>query len=98
MHPNIIKTSIAYGELMDMIPTFIDFELGETRGFPFTYDFPDSSLTNGQSVLVPGGLVYNVRQLHSFLYGIDNYIPSDNVIDIDGELKRRTGIDDIKKP
>ncbi len=95
---NIIKTSIAYGELMDMIPTFIDFELGETRGFPFTYDFPDSSLTNGQSVLVPGGLVYNVRQLHSFLYGIDNYIPSDNVIDIDGELKRRTGIDDIKKP
>lgn len=93
---NIIKTSIAYDELMDMIPVFIDFELGETKGFPFTYDFPDSSLTNGQSALVPGGLVYNVRQLHKFLYGIENYIPSDKVIKIDGELKRRTGIDDIR--
>lgn len=93
---NIIKTSIAYDELMDMIPVFINFELGETKGFPFTYDFPDSSLTNGQSALVPGGLVYNVRQLHKFLYGIENYIPSDRVIKIDGELKKRTGIEDIR--
>lgn len=94
---NIIRTSISYDELMDMIPVFIEFEMGETRGFPFTYDFPDSSLTNGQSALVPGGLVYNVRELHKFLYGIDNYIPSDNVIKIDGELRKKTGVEDIRQ-
>lgn len=95
---NVIRTSIAYDELMEMIPTFINFELGQTKGFPFTYDFPDSSLTNGQSALVPGGLVYNVRHLHEFLYGVDNYIPSDKVNNIDRELKKATGIDDIKIP
>ncbi len=90
---NIMKTSIGYDELMDMISVFIDFELADTKGFPFTYDFPDASLTNGQSALVPKGLVYNVRQLHKFLYDIDNYTPSDNVIKIDGELVRKTGIE-----
>lgn len=85
---NIIKTSIPYDELMDMIPVFIEFELGETRGFPFTYDFPDSSLTNGQSALVADGLADNVRELHGFLYDIDNYIPTDTIIDIDAELKK----------
>lgn len=95
---NIIKTSISYDDMMDMIPTFIDFELGETKGFPFTYDFPKSSLTNGQSALAPGGLVYNVRKLHEFLYGDSDYVPSDNVIEIDTEIKEKTGIDDIELP
>lgn len=93
---NIIKTSISYDDMMDMIPTFIDFELGETKGFPFTYDFPASYVTNGQSALVPGGLVYNVRKLHEFFYGDAKFIPSDKVIEIDAELKEDTGIEDIE--
>ena len=95
---NIIKTSIPYDDMMDMIPAFIDFELGETKGFPFTYDFPRSSLTNGQSALAPGGLVYNVRMLHEFLYGDNDYVPSHKVIEIDAEIKEKTGIDDIELP
>ena len=95
---NIIRTSISYDDMIDMIPVFLEFELGETKGFPFTYDFPESELTNGQSALVPGGLVYNVRKLHEFLYGDDNYIPSDNVIKIDAQLKKKTGIEDILMP
>lgn len=94
----IIKTSIPYDDMMDMIPTFIEFKLGETKGFPFTYDFPKQSLTNGQSALVPGGLVYNVRKLHEFFYGDTNFIPSDNVIEIDAKLKENTGIDNIELP
>lgn len=93
---NIIRTSISYDDMIEMIPVFLEFELGETKGFPFTYDFPDSSITNGQSALVPGGLVYNVRKLHSFLYGEDDYIPSDKVINIDSQLKKKTGIEDIE--
>lgn len=94
---NIIRTSISYDDMIDMIPVFLEFDMGETRGFPFTYDFPDSELTNGQSALVPGGLVYNVRKLHEFLYGDDSYIPSDDVIKIDGQLKKKTGVEDIEQ-
>ena len=94
---NIIKTSIPYDDMLDMISVFIDFELGETKGFPFTYDFPESYLTNYESALVPGGLVYNVGRLHEFLYGDKEYKPSKSVMEIDAELKLNTGIQNIEK-
>jgi hypothetical protein len=84
--------------MMDMIPTFIDFELGETRGFPFTYEFPESYLTNGESAIGIGGLSYNVSKLHSFLYGDDDYKPSSHVEKLDEKLKDIIGVEDILLP
>ena len=95
---NFIKTSIDYDLMMDMIPTFIDFELGDTKGFPFTYDFPDSSLTNGESAIGVGGLSYNVSKLHSFLYGDENYKPSKHVQELDEKLKDITGVEEMWLP
>ena len=95
---NFIRTSIEYDLMMEMIPTFIDFELGETRGFPFTYDFPKSSLTNGESAIAVGGLKYNVSKLHEFLYGDMNYKPSEHVEKLDEKLKSMLGVEDILLP
>lgn len=95
---DFIKTSIEYDLMMDMIPTFIDFELGETRGFPFTYDFPDKSLTNGESAIAVGGLSYNVSKLHKFLYGDSAYVPSNHVQGLDTKLKDMIGANDILLP
>lgn len=95
---DFIKTSIEYDLMMDMIPTFIDFELGETRGFPFTYDFPDKSLTNGESAIAIGGLSYNVSKLHMFLYGDSAYVPSNHVQGLDTKLKDMIGANDILLP
>ena len=95
---NFIRTSIEYDLMMDMIPTFIDFELGETRGFPFTYDFPKSSLTNGESAIAVGGLKYNVSKLHEFLYGDVDYKPSEHVEKLDEKLKDILGSEDILLP
>jgi LCP family protein required for cell wall assembly len=93
---NFIRTSIEYDLMMDMIPTFIDFELGETKGFPFTYDFSPSYLTNGESAIGVGGLSYNVGLLHGFLYGDENYKPSKHVQELDEKLKEITGVEEIK--
>ena len=93
---NFIRTSIEYDLMMDMIPTFIDFELGETKGFPFTYEYPESYLTNGESAIGIGGLSYNVSMLHSFLYGDENYKPSKHVQELDEKLKEITGVEEIK--
>lgn len=95
---DFIKTSIEYDLMMDMIPTFIEFELGETRGFPFTYDFPDKSLTNGESAIAVGGLSYNVSKLHQFLYGDSNYAPSSHVQTLDTKLKNMLGVEDMLLP
>ena len=93
---NFIRTSIEYDLMMDMIPTFIDFELGETKGFPFTYEYPESYLTNGESAIGVGGLSYNVGLLHGFLYGDENYKPSKHVQELDEKLKEITGVEEIK--
>lgn len=95
---NIIKTSIEYDKMMDMIPTFIDFELGETKGFPFTYAYPDASLTNGESAVAVGGLTYNVTKLHQFLYDDNSYTPSYKVRQINDRLKEITEVEDIFLP
>ena len=95
---NLIRTSIEYDLMMEMIPAFIDYELGETKGFPFTYDFPKSSLTNGESAIAVGGLVYNVSKLHEFLYGDKNYKPSDHVEQLDEKLDDILGTGDILLP
>ena len=95
---DFIKTSIEYDLMMDMIPAFIDFELGETRGFPFTYDFPPNSLTNGESAIAVGGLSYNVSKLHEFLYGDSSYTPSNHVQGLDTKLKNMLGVEDILLP
>lgn len=95
---NIIRTSIAYDDMMEMIPTFIDFELGETKGFPFTYAYPDAYLTNGESAVAVGGLTYNVRLLHRFLYDDTAYTPSARVQQINDRLYEITGVGEILMP
>lgn len=92
----IVRTSIAYDDMMDMIPTFIGFELGETKGFPFTYDYPDESRTNGESAVGVAGLEYNVSKLHKFLYGEENYIPTAKVREIAKRLEKMTGVGEIR--
>lgn len=92
----IVRTSIPYDEMMEMIPTFIDFELGATKGFPFTYDYPDESLTNGESVVGVAGLEYNVSKLHEFLYGDKNYRPTAKVREIGERIEELTGVGEIR--
>ena len=84
--------------MMEMIPAFIDFKLGETKGFPFTYAYPDSYLTNGESAVAVAGLTYNVSKLHEFLYSDKDYQPSYRVRQIDEELYNLTGIGEIYLP
>ena len=93
-----IMTSIEYDMMMQMIPAFIDYELGETKGFPFTYEFPKSYLTNGESAIAVGGLKYNVSKLHEFLYGDMDYLPSKHVEGLDNKLKDILGTGDILLP
>ena len=94
----LIKTSIEYDKMMEMIPLFVNFELGETKGFPFTYEFPENYLTNGESAIAVGGLAYNVGKLHSFLYGNEDYKPSAHVKELDEKLKDMLGTEDILLP
>ncbi|MCI8669075.1 MAG: LytR family transcriptional regulator [Lachnospiraceae bacterium] len=89
----ILTTSLTFDEVMDLIPTMLDFELTETMGFPFTCDTPT---IDKASVVVANGLSYNVTKLHEYLFGEKNYIPSLQVQNISDYLENYTGIPTIK--
>lgn len=85
----IISTSFTFDEIVGMLPIIFDFSLSGSQGFP-------SELTtgtiNGGSYVIPKGLSANVTDLHEFLYGEENYVPTSTVEDISTYIEGYTGI------
>ena len=89
----VIGTSFEFDEILDMIPTLINFSLVDNTGFPFTYETPR---INSLDMVVSSGLSYNVAKLHEFLFGDQNYRPSSTVQNISDYLESYTGIGTVK--
>lgn len=72
-----IKTSFSNADLIALATKVFEYKLGETTGFPFE----KNTITLGSkgSVVVPCDLKTNVKQLHVFLYGDEEYEPTDTV-------------------
>lgn len=88
-----IYTSIPYDEIIDMIPTFIDFNIDGTVGYPYTYSSQEKIYTtDGVGLdwpLIIRGLLYNNYKLHEFLFDDKDYKPSSTVNSINTELNRQ---------
>lgn len=89
----IITTSLSFNEVMDLIPTLLDFTLSDSAGFPFTCDTPT---INGASMVVAQGLEYNVEKLHQFLFSEEDYEVTETVRNISDYLINYTGIPTVK--
>ena len=84
-----LDTNFTVAEILAYGRNINDYHLGEATGFPFyltTMLLPRS----GDSV-VPTTLESNVIQLHYFLFGTENYIPSSTVMRISNEISSLTG-------
>jgi hypothetical protein len=85
----IISTSFTFDEIINLIPVIFNFQLSGSQGFP-------SELTTGTydntSFVIARGLSDNVSELHNFLYGEENYQPTDNVVSIENYVAGHTGI------
>lgn len=87
--PNV-KTSLWVDDLVNNAKNISKFHLGETSGFPQARG--DASMPKRGSVVVPATLETNVARLHQFLFGIENYEPSDTVKSISKKIASDTGI------
>lgn len=94
----IIKTSIPYDELLDMIPVLMEFNISGSAGFPTTYVCPDVRYTNGESSVVAQGFSYNVKKMHQFLFGDYGYTPSEIVEGISQSIKSLTYVEEVTLP
>ncbi len=84
-----ISTSLSTTELISLASGIGGYTLGETAGFPFDQY---ATQVDGSDVVVPVNLANNVTQLHAFLFGEENYQPSQTVQDISSQIINYTGI------
>lgn len=84
-----VSTSFTLGEMIKLAAGVMQYELGETSGFPFEHT--DSSIQGIGSVVVPLGVAENVEELHTFLYPKDDYTVSQTVLNIASEIEYVSG-------
>lgn len=87
-----ISTSFSSTEIIGLAADVFNYELGENSGFPFTPETPESIPGYSGSYVVAAGLADNVRQAHEFLFGDEDYEPTEVVRGISDELSEMTGI------
>ncbi len=87
--PNVC-TSINKDEMIELAKGLLDYQLGNTVGFPFAWS-PVNHPTKG-SILVPADLQSNVSALHQFLFDTENYTPTQEVQRISAAIQSETGV------
>lgn len=72
----MVKTSFSKTEIIKMAASLLSYKIGETAGFPFThYMLQDVEGCYGKDLdcVVPITLESNVKELHAWLFGTQNY-------------------------
>ncbi|MDE7267882.1 MAG: LCP family protein [Lachnospiraceae bacterium] len=87
-----VMTSLELSEILDLLKDIASYDIGETTGFPFEDHIVPNGHVGSASVVVPVDLEKNVSLLHEFLFGEENYTPSDTVKKCSKKIASDTGI------
>ena len=71
-----------------MAASRMSYELGESSGVP---TYIENVKLNKQAIVAPADLELNVKELHKFLFGEEDYYPSPTVLKINEKIKLDTG-------
>lgn len=88
--PNL-ATSLDIKDILKMAPKVSSFYMGEQGGFP-SENMRANVTIDGGAMVVPNNLVDTARELHAFLYGNDNYVPSATVQRISETIAQDAGL------
>ena len=86
----MVSTSLSITDMAKLVTGIGKYTMDETVGFPFDKKTMD---INNSDCVVAVDLAENVRQLHSYLYGSKDYMPSEAVQEISSEIRSVTGIE-----
>ncbi|MDO5418114.1 MAG: LCP family protein, partial [Lachnospiraceae bacterium] len=85
-----VATSVDIQDIIGLLGDVNKYYIGETGGFPFARG--DANMGKKGACVIPQTLESNVTELHEFLYGEENYIPSDMVKKISSRISGDTGM------
>ncbi len=86
---NYIKTSFSISEILGYAADYAKYDIAETCGFPFT--MASRTYDDVGAVDIPLTLESNVIELHEYLYGEEDYVPSAKVEEINQMIIDRCG-------
>lgn len=89
-----LATSVDAGDLLALAKNIDKYHIGETSGFPFAHE---PKKISGRDCVIPATLESNVIQLHQFLYGIEDFKPSQSVKKINARIIQDSGIGEVGK-
>lgn len=85
-----VATNIGVDDLVKNASILNKFHMGESTGFPQARG--DANMGKKGAVVVPQTLESNVTALHKFLFGVEDYTPSDTVKKISAKIAEDTGM------
>ncbi|MGC4019339.1 MAG: LCP family protein [Muricomes sp.] len=88
-----VSTNLSTKDFMGIAANAARYELGEMKGYPFDVTVSENVIGLEGSYVVPIGFADNVKQLHAFLFGKEQYQVSDKVQSIDSDIIYLTGVD-----
>lgn len=84
-----VSTSLSNTEIISLASGIAKYSIADTTGFPF--EKQGANIAAGDCV-VPVNLAANVTELHRYLFGEENYTPSQTVQEISNKIISDTGI------
>lgn len=85
-----VATSVDMQDIISLLGDVGKYYIGETGGFPFARG--DANMGKKGACVIPQTLESNVKELHQFLYGEENYVPSNTVKQISAKISSDTGM------
>lgn len=85
-----VATSLYLPDILSLLTDVGKYHIGETGGFPFARG--EANMGRKGACVIPQTLEGNVIELHEFLYGEENYTPSNTVKNISAKISSDTGM------
>lgn len=85
-----VATNIGVDDLVKNASILNKFHMGESTGFPQARG--DANMGKKGAVVVPQTLESNVTALHKFLFGVDDYVPTDTVKRLSAKIAEDSGM------
>lgn len=89
-----ISTSFSSADLLGFAANALNYNIVDTLGFPFDVTTSENVRNHSGSYVVPIDFSSNVSRLHEFLFGEEDYTPSETVQQIDNDIIYLTGVDE----
>lgn len=87
--PNV-STNITFADMTTMALNINKYYIGETTGFPFAKG--NANMPGKGDCVIPQTLESNVKQLHTFLFGDEDYETTDQVKQISSKIAADSGM------